>query len=641
MKLNSRYYKILFSLSKMEYLNRWVVFMIDLLLSVFSTYSICLVVSYCLGWGFVFLHIYHLIAFAVLASVVSMFVFNSYANTIRHTTVGDLWRLLMMCVSKEIILALCLIYSDIMVEYRAIIFVGADFFFTFAFLLSSRILMLNSYNILLRSVHGNKKNILIYGIGSDSVALAQGNSTIYMRDYIVRGFFISQTEKKSMRISGYPIYCATNEEELNSLIVSRSIGGILFPSTQTMQTEKEGIVPLCEKLKIKVLVVPNMEEVRGGIIHRSIRKINIEDLLGREEIQINLDKIGELLQDKVVLVTGAAGSIGSEICRQLARFQTRNLICLDSAETPMHDLRLELETKYPTLHFVPVIGDVRSAERMEYVFRAYAPQVVFHAAAYKHVPLMEENPCEAVRVNVFGTRNVADISVKYGVERFVMISTDKAVNPTNIMGCSKRLAEIYVQSLSLALKRGEVKGVTRFITTRFGNVLGSNGSVIPHFKEQIRTGGPVTVTHPDIIRYFMTIPEACRLVLEAGTMGDGGEIFVFDMGEPVKILTLAQRMIELAGLRPDKDIPIQFTGLRPGEKLYEELLSDKEGTKETPHHKIRVASVREYDYSSVLPHIDLLSRLSADVNIPAMVTEMKAFVPEFKSKNSVFEKYDK
>ena len=420
-----------------------------------------------------------------------------------------------------------------------------------------------------------------------------------------------------------------------------NIDGILFPNMALAQKEEKRLIRFCEQLNLRVLVVPNPEEMKDGVFHRSIRRINIEDLLGRDEIKINMKEIGSLLQGKCVLVTGAAGSIGSEICRQLAKFDVRYLVCFDMGETPMHNLRLELEEKFPRLKFIPVIGDVRSQERLEFAFRTYHPQVVFHAAAYKHVPLMEENPCEAIRVNVYGTRNVADIAVKYGIEKFVMVSTDKAVNPTNIMGCSKRLAEIYVQSLNRAIQKGEVAGKTKFITTRFGNVLGSNGSVIPRFKEQIKNGGPVTVTHPDIIRFFMTIPEACRLVLEAGTMGNGGEIFVFDMGEPVKIADLARRMIELSGFRPDKDIEIKYTGLRPGEKLYEEVLSDEENTKETPHPKIKVAAVREYDYQEVVPHIELLTRLSTEVRIPDMVIEMKNVVPEFKSKNSVYEMYDK
>jgi FlaA1/EpsC-like NDP-sugar epimerase len=306
----------------------------------------------------------------------------------------------------------------------------------------------------------------------------------------------------------------------------------------------------------------------------------------------------------------------------------------------MHTLRLELEEKFPGLCFVPLIGNVCSEGGMEFVFKRYRPEIVFHAAAYKHVPLMEENPCEAVRVNVYGTRITADYAVRYGVERFVMVSTDKAVNPTNIMGCSKRIAEIYVQSLNRAIAGGKVVGRTKFVTTRFGNVLGSNGSVIPRFREQIKNGGPVTVTHPDIIRYFMTIPEACRLVLEAGTMGNGGEIFVFEMGMPVRIADLARRMIELSGLKPDKEIAIVYTGLRPGEKLYEELLGSEELTRPTPHEKIRVASVREYDYGVVAARIELLVRYSHEVRIPEMVREMKRLVPEFKSQNSEFQKYD-
>ena len=344
---------------------------------------------------------------------------------------------------------------------------------------------------------------------------------------------------------------------------------------------------------------------------------------------------------KVVLVTGAAGSIGSELCRQLATFGIKQLILFDNAETPMHNLRLELEGRFPGLSFVPVIGDVRQLARLDFAFRHYHPQVVFHAAAYKHVPLMEENPCEAVLVNVYGSRNVADKCIEYDVEKMVMISTDKAVNPTNVMGCSKRLAEIYVQTLGLAVAQGKHEGKTKFVTTRFGNVLGSNGSVIPRFREQIENGGPVTVTHPDITRFFMTIPEACRLVMEAAIMGEGNQIFVFDMGESVKIDTLARRMIELAGLEVGKDIEIKYTGLRPGEKLYEEVLSNKENTLPTSHERIRIAKVREYEYNEVAAIVDELEDLSRKVEIPDMVKLMKRTVPEFISKNSRFEVYDK
>lgn len=642
LRIKGQYNRVLLELSRVKYLNRWVVFLTDLLLSVFSTLGVCLVVSYVLEWEFVFRYIYYIVTYSSFATVVAMLVLKSYANVIRYTTLRDVWRVLLMGIFKEVVLALGLIFSGPIVQYRIIFFACTDFFLTFAILLTSRILILNLYNVLIRSIYSKKKRILIYGIGNDSVALAQGNSNIYMKDYVVQGFFMMESRKETRRILGHAVYCARDEDELSNLVISKNIDSILFPTMQSVQKERSGLVSICERLQIRTLVVPNIEEMKEGIVHRSIRPINVEDLLGRDEIKINLTSIGKALSGKVILVTGAAGSIGSEICRQLAKFQIQNLICFDSAETPMHNLRLQLEATYQNLHFVAVIGDVRSRDRLEFVFSSYSPQVVFHAAAYKHVPLMEENPCEAVRVNVFGTRNIADISVKYGVERFVMISTDKAVNPTNIMGCSKRIAEIYVQSLNLAIRRGEIKGMTKFITTRFGNVLGSNGSVIPLFKEQIENGGPVTVTHPDIIRFFMTIPEACRLVLEAGTMGEGGEIFVFDMGEAVKIVDLARHMIELAGFKPGKDISIVFTGLRPGEKLYEEVLGDKENTKETPHEKIRVASVREYDYFlQVLPSIKILSRLSAEVKIEDMVKVMKNLVAEFKSRNSIYEMYDK
>ena len=341
------------------------------------------------------------------------------------------------------------------------------------------------------------------------------------------------------------------------------------------------------------------------------------------------------------MVTGASGSIGSELCRQLATFGIKELILFDNAETPMHNLRLELEEKFPELKFVPIIGDVRLTARLDYAFRKCRPQVVFHAAAYKHVPLMEENPCEAVLVNVAGSRNVADKCIEYDVEKMVMISTDKAVNPTNIMGCTKRLAEIYVQSLGLATENGLKPGRTKFVTTRFGNVLGSNGSVIPRFREQIAKGGPVTVTHPEITRFFMTIPEACRLVMEAATMSTGNEIYVFDMGESVKIDDLARRMIKLAGYKPDQDIMIEYSGLRPGEKLYEEVLSSHENTIPTDHQRIRIAKVRDYDYSDALQIADELERLSRMVEIPDMVRLMKQAVPEYISNNSQFQEFDK
>ena len=630
--------KLILRLSKVRYLNRWVILLVDLCLSVLATLLIVFSIETYLRMAVP--TDYKLLLGSLVASLLAILVCKSYANVIRYATLREVWRLLFMAILKDVLLGGWIIAGSLL-SSRVLVFLAADFFVTFVFILFVRILALNVYNAVLLSTYVKKKNVLVYGIGENSVTLSQGGSKVYMSDYVIRGFFVNEPKKRHFRIGGYKVFSAENIAELKKLVIGQNIDGILFPNIKLAQNEKDRLIPMCDSINLRTLVVPSAEEMKDGVINRSIRRINIEDLLGRDEIQINLKEIGNLLENKTVLVTGAAGSIGSEICRQLAKFPIKKLVCFDMGETPMHNLRLELEEKFPDLKFLPIIGDVRSQARLDYVFRDHHPQVVFHAAAYKHVPLMEENPCEAIRVNVYGSRNVADMAVKYGVERFVMVSTDKAVNPTNIMGCSKRLAEIYVQSLSIAIQKGEVKGNTKFITTRFGNVLGSNGSVIPRFKEQIKNGGPVTVTHPEIIRFFMTIPEACRLVLEAGTMGNGGEIFVFDMGEPVKIADLARRMIVLAGFKPDKDIKIEYTGLRPGEKLYEEVLSDKENTKETPHPKINVAAVREYAYAEVAPRIDKLAKLSMDVKIPEMVMEMKDMVPEFKSKNSIYEKYDK
>lgn len=624
-------------LSKVRYFNRWVILLIDLCLSAIATAVVEIFVESNLHIPIFSTPM--LILSSLLVSAASMLLFRTYIGVIRYATLREIWRLMVMAMCKELLMGACIIWGELLPGH-VYLFLFADFFVTFTFLLGIRLIMLYVYNAILLSTYVKKKSVLIYGIGEDSVTLSQGSSKVYMSDYVVRGFLGMKRHKRHFRISGYSVYDVEDIEELKKLVVRHNIDGILFPNVKLAQKEKDRLIPMCDAINLRTLVVPSTEEMRNGVIPRSVRRVRIEDLLGRDEIEINLREIGALLTGKTVLVTGAAGSIGSEICRQLAKFSIERLVCFDSGETPMHNLRLELEEKYPYLKFIPVIGDVRSQQRLDYVFREFHPQVVFHAAAYKHVPLMEENPCEAIRVNVFGSRNVADMAVKYGVERFVMVSTDKAVNPTNIMGCSKRLAEIYVQSLSIAIQKGEIEGKTKFITTRFGNVLGSNGSVIPRFKEQIKNGGPVTVTHPDIIRFFMTIPEACRLVLEAGTMGNGGEIFVFDMGEPVKIADLARRMIVLAGFRPDKDIRIEYTGLRPGEKLYEEVLSDKENTKETPHPKIHVAQVREYKYAEVAEKIDHLTELAVAVQIPEMVKEMKAIVPEFISKNSKFEMYD-
>ena len=369
-----------------------------------------------------------------------------------------------------------------------------------------------------------------------------------------------------------------------------------------------------------------------------LREVQIEDLLPREEIQVDMEAVGNMLRGRRILITGSAGSIGSEMVRQIAKYDPERMILIDEAETPQHDIRLMMARDFPGVKAEGIVTSITKHRRMESLFRAYKPDYVFHAAAYKHVPMMEDNPSEAVQNNIDGTRVIADLAVKYGVKKFVMISTDKAVNPTNVMGCSKRICEIYVQSLDKAIKDGKVKGVTQFVTTRFGNVLGSNGSVIPLFKEQIKKGGPVTVTHPDIIRFFMLIPEACKLVLEAGTMGKGGEIFVFDMGQPVKIAELAERMIRLSGA---KDVEIKYTGLRDGEKLYEEVLNDQELTKPTFNDKIKIAQVREYDYDQARQEIDELVEQSYLYDDMETVRRMKQIVPEYKSQHSKYESLDK
>ena len=537
-------------LVNLRYINRWIIFCADLFI------SLCVSLIGVLGLLSI-MHVY-INGISVLkvgiasfvASILSFLTFKVYHGVIRHSTLRGLWRIGGVAITKSILMFILL--HLLRANFNSSIYwVGGitDCMLTIVLLITLRVFVINVYNSVLSQLGKKRKRVLVFGMDEDSVMIATSpNRQVFMQNYSIIGFLTFGSAKKNLRIAELPVYQIEDIDDLLRLIPRNNLDGILFPNIKTVRRERDRLIHYCEQASLKPLVVPDMEEVHEGGMKRSVRDIRIEDLLGREEISINLGEIGLLLKDKTILVTGAAGSIGSEICRQLAHFPIKKLICLDAAETPMHDLRLELEEKYKELDFVPIIGDVRNPDRVDYVFRNWHPQVVFHAAAYKHVPLMEENPCEAVRTNVFGTRVIADAAVSYGVEKFVMISTDKAVNPTNIMGCSKRLAEIYVQSLSVAISKGALAGNTKFITTRFGNVLGSNGSVIPRFRDQIAKGGPVTVTHPDIIRYFMTIPEACRLVLEAGTMGKGGEIFIFDMGEPVKIADLAKRMIELSGL---------------------------------------------------------------------------------------------
>lgn len=573
----------------------------------------------------------------------SFYAFKTYYAVIRHSNLREISGLVLSVSGKVAAIALAVLLFPVVkysvAHYAALLIL--DWLFTTVALVLVRVAMLLVYDFV-RNRSRNQRTldtVLIYGV--DDKAISFVRTMQQSPDFNVAGFLLYGESDKSHVIAGKHVFHIHNSHEFAAIVKAQHIDAIIFAHRTDARKEENRLLRHCKELRVKVLYSPSVEEVVGGKVSAgAVRSIKIEDLLGRPEINISLEEIRANFCRKTVMVTGGAGSIGAELCRQLASFGVRHLVLFDNAETPMHNIRLELEERYPELKFTPVIGDIRLKPRLDFAFRTYRPQVVFHAAAYKHVPLMEENPCEAVLVNVAGTRFVADKCIEYGVEKMVMVSTDKAVNPTNIMGCTKRLAEIYVQSLGLAIEQGHKEGKTKFVTTRFGNVLGSNGSVIPRFREQIAKGGPVTVTHPEITRFFMTIPEACRLVMEAATMSAGNQIFVFDMGASVKIAHLAERMIELAGFTPGKDIKIEYTGLRPGEKLYEEVLSNAENTIPTHHDRIRVAKVREYDYADALAAVEKLEDLSREVKIPEMVVLMKQVVPEFKSKNSVFEKYD-
>lgn len=579
---------------------------------------------------------------ALFASVASFYLIKSYRAVIRYYTLKEAGQLCLAALAKDLIFGLVLAISLDKISSAGLIFalLGIDFLITFSALMLVRVLMLATYKILMTKHDAAmaQKRVLVYGSGDKAAAMVTRMEK--SPHYKVVGFIQEGDKVKGQLLKGLPVYYFRTKEDVEE-IIGKEKSSVLFAYHDDARRQRDKLIDYCVGIGAKVYISPSVDEVTDGkLVNEGVRKIRIDDLLGRNEIKISMDEIRKEVEGKCILVTGAAGSIGSELCRQLAVLGVGKLIMLDNAETPLHNVRLEFEEKWPDLDFVPVIGDVRLPERLDFVFKKYSPQMVFHAAAYKHVPLMEENPCEAVMANVYGSRNVADKCLEHGVEKMVMISTDKAVNPTNIMGCTKRLAEIYVQSLGLAVEEGTIKGKTTFVTTRFGNVLGSSGSVIPRFKEQIEKGGPVTVTHPEIRRYFMTIPEACRLVMEAMVMSTDTKIFVFDMGDPVKIADLAAKMIELSGYEVDKDIQIEYTGLRPGEKLYEEVLASKENTAPTAHERIFKAKVREYPYSIASNVMSELTMLAREVDIPTMVIKMKAIVPEFKSKHSEFEKYD-
>ena len=573
----------------------------------------------------------------MVVSLVIFKMFRTYSSVLRLSSFVDIARIFVALFVSYTAVALACMVAPLVTDIRLapVNVILMAFVINFALMASSRVIVKMMFETI-KAGGSSQTNIFIYGAKEAGVNIAKSLRVSMRERYRLRGFIADEPDLYDKLIMGVRVF--PNDENLFDILAQKGVKTIIVSPAKRNELKKEENLDRFLKHNIKLLTAPPLSEWnQRGLESGDIKEIQIEDLLQRDPIQIDIRKVASHLEGKRVMITGAAGSIGSEIMRQVATFNPYKLILVDQAETPLHDIRLELMDKWRNLDAETIVADIANQTRMEAIFKEFRPQYIFHAAAYKHVPMMEDNVSESIQTNVAGTRILADLAVKYKAEKFVMISTDKAVNPTNVMGCSKRICEIYVQSLAKKLQK-EGEHVTQFITTRFGNVLGSNGSVIPRFKDQIRRGGPVTVTHPEIIRYFMTIPEACRLVLEAGSMGNGGEIYIFDMGKPVKIVDLAKRMISLSGRT---DVKIEFTGLRHGEKLYEELLNVKELTKPTYHEKIMIATVREYDYDEVKDRIQHLIDVSYSYDQMKIVAAMKDLVPEFISKNSCFEALDK
>ena len=573
----------------------------------------------------------------VVLYAISFSLFRTYKGIIRYSSFVDLQRIALSTLLGAL-LSLVVWYATRHVVYISV--VGLHGIFATYFIAT---LLMWMVRVVVKRMYDNFHMddaipVAIYGTKAGGISLAKSITAVKDKAYSLQAFISDGEEMKNTTLFGKKVYM--NRPGTARLLRKMGIRALLVSPMKVQKfRQNDNMVDEFLSAGIRIMMMPFAEEWDGttDLSHFNLKDVDIEDLLPRDKIDVDMPAIGKLLKDKVILITGAAGSIGSEMVRQVAIYNPSAMILIDQAETPMHDIRLMMARQFAYIKCHTIVSSIANKEHMEQIFSTHRPDYVFHAAAYKHVPMMEDNPAIAVQNNIYGTRVMADLAVKYGSKKFVMISTDKAVNPTNVMGCSKRICEIYCQSLNKAIQEGKVKGVTQFVTTRFGNVLGSNGSVIPIFKDQIKKGGPITVTHPDIIRFFMLIPEACKLVLEAGTMGKGGEIFVFDMGAPVKIVDLAKRMIKLSGAH---GIEIKFTGLREGEKLYEEVLNDEEQTKPTHHPKIMIASVREYDYDEVLANELRLHELSSTFNDMAIVKLMKEIVPEYKSKCSKYEVLD-
>lgn len=573
----------------------------------------------------------------VSLSFIAFAVFKPYRNVLRFSSFQDILKIFVTLAfayaANTLIDRFVFVRMEVRIPPMSIVTIA--YLIAFLVMSISRIMVKMIWERLSFDQQKSKLTF-VYGAKVMGCSIAKMLRSDPMSKYEVVGFIADEPDLAGKTIVGLPVY--KNDDKLVDIINKKNIEAVIISPAKHEEVQNTDFLNRMLALGLKVMTVSAIKEWDDDSLdHSKVREYSIEDLLQRPPIQIDMKKVASHIEGKRVLVTGAAGSIGSEIMRQVVMFNPQQLILLDQAETPLHDVRLEISDTWRDVNAVTVVADVSNKARVESVFERYRPQYVFHAAAYKHVPMMEDDVYESVQNNIVGTRVLADLAVKYGVEKFVMVSTDKAVNPTNVMGCSKRICEIYVQSLAKKIAK-EKKNVTQFITTRFGNVLGSNGSVIPRFKAQIEKGGPVTVTHPEIIRYFMTIPEACRLVLEAGSMGNGGEIYVFDMGKPVKIADLAKTMIRLSG---KKDVTIEYTGLRHGEKLYEELLNVKELTKPTSHEKVMIANVREYDYDYVKAEIDALIDVSLTYDNMKIVAKMKQIVPEFVSQNSAYEVLDK
>lgn len=566
-------------------------------------------------------------------------VFHTYSGILRYSTVSDLARVVGASLLGTI---LCFLFGIVVSKFGVnylffhslrgyfVLFICSSFGMSIA-----RIVVRELYHAM---KEGNVVPVAIYGVKTGGINLANSILNSGDKKFVLRAFISDNDDICDAYLLGKKVY--RNGKGIGQLLNKLKIKVLyVSPLKNEAFCNNQEMIDELVQAGIKIMIMPAAEEWDGKrkLVHQQLHEVEIEDLLPREKIEVDMNAIGELLRGRRILITGAAGSIGSEMVRQIAKYSPSDMILIDQAETPMHNVRLMMARNFPNIKCETIVTSITDSSHMESIFSKYKPEYVFHAAAYKHVPMMEDNPEQAVRNNINGTRIIADLAVKYGTKKFVMISTDKAVNPTNVMGCSKRICEIYCQSLNQAIVEGRVEGVTQFVTTRFGNVLGSNGSVIPLFREQIKRGGPITVTHPDIIRFFMLISEACKLVLEAGTMGKGGEIFVFDMGKPVKIVDLAKRMIKLSGV---KNVEIKFTGLRDGEKLFEEVLNDKEGTLPTHHPKIMIARVRKYDYDVAKQNEDELLKISYTHDDMSIVKKMKEIVPEFKSKVSKYEVLD-